>query len=218
MGQHIAVFTGDLVNSTKAAADAVDTTMARIATTLGSLAILGDTPAMKFTRFRGDGWQAYSTAPALSLRIALCLAATLRTHGAGITTRIAIGIGTATSLGTGTLADASGPAFTASGHALDGMRKGQLFAIAGPATRGEDAAITALLDERIARWSPEQAIAADITLRGRNDTLQSMASRLHISPQAVSDRLRAAGLPAIKTALTLWETAKMAQGWTGHAT
>ncbi|MGL5009685.1 MAG: hypothetical protein ACRC6I_07355, partial [Paracoccaceae bacterium] len=141
--------------------------------------------------------------------------AMLRAQGHGIATRIAIGIGPATSLGTETLADAGGPAFIASGHALDTMRKGELISIAGTDIRAEDIAIAALLSERIARWSQEQAIAAQAGLLPKPDTLKDLAEMLNVSPQAISDRMRSAGLPAIKTALTHWEDAKIAQGWAG---
>ena len=170
--------------------------------------ISGWTPGAdtRFTRYRGDGWQMHLAEPGLALRAALVLAARLRAADTGLATRAAIGIGRIEDLGTASLADARGPAFEASGHALDRMRYGRRLAIDG---EGVTHACTG------SSWSsstngpstgppnrPKRRRSTCIRTTRRSPT-SPRGSRSR--PQAVNYRLSRAGAPAIRRALRAWE-------------
>jgi hypothetical protein len=201
------VFTGDIVHSSRLSATEVDAAMARL-----SASLQGRSPVdIRFTRFRGDGWQAMLPAPWEALDTAISLTAAARAEG--FATRIAIGIDAIEYAGLHDLSDARGAAFVHSGHALDQMQKGQRLAIAGSLTIDEDRAIMAILDERIGRWSRLQAEAIAQTTDPTATTDRETARRLGISPQALSERLYSSGYPSMCYAAELWKTAKIAAKW-----
>jgi hypothetical protein len=201
------VFSGDIVKSTQLTSDAIDDAMRLIETTLRSRT----NDDIRFTRYRGDGWQAVLQNPWNALDNALALIANLRVRG--FYSRIAIGVDEVEHLGSTDLSDARGLAFMASGHALDQMQRGQILALAGAKIGNEDKAIAALLDERISRWTREQAEAVTKSMDPSATTAKESAVSLGITPQAMSDRLYNAGFPSMWYALTLWRDAKIDQGW-----
>jgi hypothetical protein len=201
------IFSGDIVKSTSLSEAELGEAMTVIRVTLKER----HHDNIFFTRYRGDGWQAASARPFDALDNAIAVLANLRTKG--LSSRIAIGIGTIEHLGTTDLSDGRGDAFTASGHALDQMQRGQTLAIAGQRVSNEDKAIIALLDERASRWTREQAEAMTKSLSPGKTTDKESAKSLGITPQAMSDRLYGAGFPSIWSALTLWRDAKINQGW-----
>ncbi|MFO1209431.1 MAG: hypothetical protein U1E40_09445 [Amaricoccus sp.] len=200
-----AVLTGDLIRSTRAVPGALERAMAVLAEAAGEVAGWPNGADTRFTRFRGDGWQFCVAGPGKGLRAALTAIARLRGADVGLATRAAIGVGRIDSLGTDNLADAGGPAFEASGHALDDMPRGRRITIAGAGVAALHHAVVDLLDERAARWTPQQAEAAALYLGPDNPTLADIAPRLGISAQAVNYRLAGAGAPAIRRALAQWE-------------
>lgn len=202
-----AVLSGDLVKSTRLSAAELDDAMVLIEETLQRW----NEHAHRFTRNRGDGWQAVLMAPSQAMEVTLWLIAHLRM--AGLSSRIAIGVGAVEQFGRKDLSDAWGPAFVASGHALDRMQRGQTLAIAGPMVSNEDKALIALLDERTSRWTRAQAEAVTKSMDPSVKTDQDAARSLGITPQAMSDRLYGAGYPTMCFATTLWREAKNAQGW-----
>ena len=107
-----AILTGDLIGSTDAPANALERAMDALAAT--ARGISDWTPwsdaGTRFTRFRGDGWQAHVADPGLAVRAALTMIAGLRAADAGLATRVAIGLGRIDSLGSDSLADARGSA------------------------------------------------------------------------------------------------------------
>lgn len=201
-----AILTGDLIASTDHP-ERIDAAMACVAEAAGMMAGWSDT-APRFTRFRGDGWQ-IRVPPGLALRAALLVAARLRSAsgstGAGLATRIAIGIGPLASTGTRDLSDAGGAAFTASGRALDRMARGQAWAIAGEAPPWAEA-LVALAEWHSARWSPEQAEAMAVMLAQPELTQLMAASRVGITRQAWQARLSGAGYAAWRPALRAFES------------
>jgi hypothetical protein len=202
------IFSGDLVKSSQLSGDALDHAMETIHTILQG----HQNDCVRFTRNRGDGWQAALANQVEALHAAIALLANLRVKG--LNSRIAIGVGTIEYLGSKDLSDARGAAFTASGHALDEMHRSQLLAISGPNISNEDKAIVALLDERVSRWSREQAEAVAKSMAPNGTTDKANASSLGITPQAMSDRLQNAGFPSMIRALELWKHAKIDQSWT----
>lgn len=197
-----AVLTGDLVGSTRADPAQVERTMTVLeehAALIGK-ATQADT---RFTRFRGDGWQIILQNPQNFLWVAVYFKALLR-GGAPtlLANRIAIGLGTADSLGSVGLSAAKGKAFTNSGRALDAMvSAGQVIALAGEGTDDMQRCVMAFLAERISGWSPEQAQAVRLKLApGTSPTQGEMAAHLGITRQAIGARLQAAGYPLIENA------------------
>lgn len=201
--EHAAILTGDLIASTTRA-DAVQAAMAAVAAAAGDIAALSGTDP-RFTRFRGDGWQ-FRAPVDLALRSALLVAARLRAGG-GLSTRIAIGLGTLDHAGTRDLSDAAGAAFTASGRALDHMPRGQHWAIAGE-VQAWQAALVALAEWHSARWSAEQAEAMAVILAEPDLTQAAAADRLGITRQAWAARLSGAGYGAWRPALAAFERAR----------
>ncbi len=179
--------------------------MARLAAAATEIA--GWTPGAdaRFTRFRGDGWQMHLADPGRALRAALRVIAALAAAPDGLATRAAIGVGGVDSLGTASLADADGPAFAASGRALDTMGRGRRLAVDGADVGEMHRALVDLLDERSARWTRPQAEAVALALDPDAPPARALAARLGITPQAISYRLTGAGLPAIRSALAAWE-------------
>jgi len=205
-----AILTGDLIGSTRAAPADLEAAIDLLAATADEIAAwMPDAPGPRFTRYRGDGWQLHVAVPALALRALLFLIARLRAADIGLGTRAAIGIGEVASLGTESLADARGPAFEASGRALDAMGRTRRLAIEGEGVTPWQRIIVDLLDERSARWTRPQAEAVHLALALRPDepTLAEMAATLDITAQAVNYRLTGAGAPAIRRTLRSWEEA-----------
>jgi hypothetical protein len=208
-----AILTGDLIGSTRAAPADLEAAIDLLAATADEIAAwMPEAPGPRFTRYRGDGWQLHVAVPALALRALLFLIARLRAADIGLGTRAAIGIGEVASLGTESLADARGPAFEASGRALDAIGRTRRLAIEGEGVTPWQQIIVDLLDERSARWTRPQAEAMHLALalrapeqRSDEPTLAEMAATLDISAQAVNYRLTGAGAPAIRRSLRSWE-------------
>lgn len=205
IAKSVAIITGDLVGSSQAGPDVLDRAMAALEAS--ARVVAGWTPGgeARFTRYRGDGWQTHVARPALALRGAVFLFARLRAADLGLATRAAIGVGEVGSLGTRSLADARGPAFEASGHALDDMGRLRRLTIEGEGITDLHRIVVDLLDERIGRWTRNQAEAVALYLLPGNPTLHDLAPELGITAQAVNYRLTGAGAPAIRRSLATWE-------------
>ncbi len=201
----IAVLTGDLIASTDQKASVVDTAMGRIRVAAEAVARWPGNSDTRFTRFRGDGWQVCLAAPQYCLRAALFVAATLRADDIRMETRISIALGTADTLGTADLSDASGEAFQLSGRQLDGMSRTARIALTGTGIGDRDRIIARQMFERASRWTQPQAEAMALYLHPDNPTLNDIAERLGITPQAVNYRLGGGGAANLRTNLQLWE-------------
>ncbi len=201
----VAVLTGDLIGSTGAGPDAVDRAMRALADTAAQLSQEAESDT-RFTRFRGDGWQVYLDHPRHALRAILLMTATMRAADNGLATRISVGIGQVTRLGTQGLSDASGEAFVISGHGLDQMPKSKRLTIAGG---GGDAKwhspIFDLVEWQSGKWSREQAEAVMLALGPDRPSYRDIAAALGISRQALQARLSSAGYYAVEAALHRFE-------------
>ena len=200
MKPQAAVLTGDLIGSTDASPQAVETTMDLLEQTARRIG-----PSTRFTRYRGDGWQVYVDDPGNGLWAMLLFAAELRSAG-GIESRIALGLGEANRGTSDSLNTASGSAFIASGRALDRLEPPQRLVLAhvkDDNANGQEsreivdrlhARLVAMIDERISSWSREQAEAMAYAMAPEDHLSQTeIAARLGISRQAVAARLNAAG-------------------------
>jgi hypothetical protein len=205
-----AVLTGDLIGSTKAGPEAVDEAMEALAEAAKTISKWAGAEDVRFTRYRGDGWQILLPDPSLALRAALFLNASLKARRTGLLTRIAIGCGPVDRPGTTDLKDASGEAFTLSGRALDAMPKGRTLAFEQANASPRDMLFIKMTDALIRKWSPEQAEAMAMALGPWKTTYEMIARQLGITIQAVSQRLKNADHEAI---LDLVEGAEAQDIW-----
>lgn len=200
-----AVLTGDLIKSRAAAADDVDRAMATLAATAALIDRMYDT-ATRFTRFRGDGWQIVLHQPMHCLAVAIQLFAALRATNLRLDTRMSIGIGSVTSLGSSDLSDADGPAFHISGDHLSRMGKRRIVVAGDPTDRVHDA-VFGLVEAIMFGWTAAQADAVAHALSDRNMTHDDIAKTLGITRQAVQSRLASAQYAAVETAVAAYEDA-----------
>jgi hypothetical protein len=200
------VFTGDFIRSASVPAVRLDAAMAALAeATLRFDRWWPAATQARFTRYRGDGWHFVLADPARALKACIYLAARLRAADTGLATRVSIGIGAVTRLGSADLGDAAGPAFELSGQGLDRMRRGRSHDIAGTGVTALHRATLILVGERMARWTREQAEAVALNLPSDTLTQSDAAEQMRISPQAMSARLTGAGFPALAEAAALWQ-------------
>lgn len=192
MKPQAAVLTGDLIGSTEVATAQVEAAMNVLAETAKKI---GSTTF--FTRSRGDGWQLFLDDPGHCLWATVFLVANLRTAELGLETRISVGLGSAELRGSN-LSEAWGTAFIASGRGLDEMPKGQMLALEGEGTDAFQRRIFAFVEDRIRRWSREQAESMALTITGEDTLTQSELARLlGVTRQAIAARRQAAGYDLI---------------------
>lgn len=196
----IAVLTGDLINSRHADAENVQITFDALRAAANDFGHAHQLD-LRFTRFRGDGWQAVLTNPNAVLEATLFIQARLKATQASLGTRIGIGIGPNTSIGTTDLSDADGLAFFISGSLIDNMSPKRQFVIAGQGIGAQQVAIFDLAEFITRGWTPTQAQAVAHALRNYPRTHDDIASELGITRQAVQSRLAGAGLAYFETAI-----------------
>ena len=205
-----AVLTGDLIGSTEAGPEAADRAIQLLSDAANDFVALGKVSyPLKFTRYRGDGWQVAVHWAGLSYRLATYMLARLRASDLGIRTRIGIGIGSIDSWGSTDLGSAHGTAFINSGHALDSL--GTSGGLAVSSTKIDSSVWISAALETLAylsdRWSLEQAQAISLWATHQmpfadgNATLLELAQTLNISRQALSSRLAVAGEKPIMAAI-----------------
>ncbi|QFT62281.1 hypothetical protein [Roseivivax sp. THAF30] len=193
-----AVLSGDLIGSRESPAEVAPAFAAleRGAARFGAAWDID----LRFTRFRGDGWQILLTNPRLVLDATIFLTASLTAAVPKLSTRISAGIGTVDSEGSADLSDASGPAFFISGDHLDHIGKRRL-AVAASTTPDWLPAIFDLVAELMSGWTQAQAEAVVLALDPDIDTHDDIAKRLKITRQAVQSRLASAGFGSFENAL-----------------
>lgn len=188
----LAVLTGDIVRSQKLEPGGLDLAFEALASVSKRLeASTSQNPHL--TRTRGDGWQAVTPAH-YALRAAFLYRAAIRSCGRAFETRLGIGIGFADIRGE-TLENAEGPAFIASGHALDTMRKSKR--IVGQNLPPALEIALPLADRLSGGWTPRQAEIAIYALSLPQPTHDDVAGLLRIARQTVQRQWDAAHLEAI---------------------
>ncbi|MEM6636402.1 MAG: hypothetical protein AAF667_10980 [Pseudomonadota bacterium] len=202
MSAEILVITGDIVKSQQlaegrlgAAFDALARADAAVGAAQGSDA--------RLSRFRGDGWQMVLSQPTLGFRATVLIRAALRAADRDFATRIALGIGPDTLKGAGDLGGENGPAFVASGQALDGLPARRRSA------RGNAPAALAValhLGDAIADgWTETQAALVFEALGSGRKTQAELARGQGITQQTVQQHLEAARFDQISAALSCFE-------------
>lgn len=159
--------------------------------------------------FRGDSFQGVISNPHKSLKIALFIRAELlkkRIKKEQVDAKIAIGLGTIESLNREKIEESDGEAFQYSGRALDRVKKSRRLSVLSfeKKLNKNFNLLTSLLDTIIKRWSPEQAEAVGLWIRG--ETQKSISKILGISQPAVHKRLKIAGVSALEDSIIYFES------------
>lgn len=205
-----AVLTGDIVGSTKLE----DIDHRQLLKVLKSSfedinLIVSDFKLGSFEVYRGDSFQGVLKKPKAALKAVVAIRAGLRKRSKpmnfSIDVRIGVGIGTIDYLPDNRTIEGDGEAFRLSGPALDEMKVDQRLAFRTPWDHINDEINTecALLDAIINKWTPEQAEAVLLQLKGL--TQQEAGEELGISQPAVRKRLKRAGGWAIKQLCNRYE-------------
>ncbi len=199
-----AVLTGDLIGSTEAGPEAVDRAM-RVLSKAAMHSALQE--SHRFTRSRGDGWQAIVIPANRYLRISAYFLAKLRQADLKLQTRIGIGVGSVTSLPARNLSNAAGTAFLYAGYALDEISGSDRLEIQWPdnSNLAWHQASMETLTYFSGRWSVEQAEAIAARLLMQLAPLNTIAEHLNITRQALSSRLAVAGEKPIMAAIRATE-------------
>lgn len=202
---HIAVLTGDLVDSTTLGEARVARAFEALASCARSQEAWHGAP-LHFTRHRGDGWQVALAKPALALRSALAFRATLRAEGEEFDSYIAIALGEAPKDIAPNLNSRSEQVFIKSGRALDDLKATNLPVRIIHESLGAVDAATILADHLSQGWTSAQSETILHTLDPQFDgTYTSIAKQLGKSRQAVTKSLIAAGYDFLDLALSKLE-------------
>lgn len=195
-----AVFTGDVVKSTKMAAADMSRLFEGLEDAAATIARWQDGPA-RLTRFRGDGWQ-MAVSPRLTFRALLAVRAAVRRTGKGFDTRIGVGLGAGTIPGAD-LSGAGGPAFVAAGRALDEMKHRVRMSAPGAALPLRVA--LPLADQIIAGWTPRQAEIAFLLLPPEGPTQAETAETLGLTQQTVQQQVDTSGIRGLLDACEMMD-------------
>jgi hypothetical protein len=191
-----AVITGDIVKSGKFGSDR-EKALKILKDVLNSLSnFRGKSIEGVSDIFRGDSFQIVISEPKHALEIAIYLKAGLLSKtikGKIIDVRIAIGIGKIESLNKKNIKESDGEAFILSGSTLDNISKYRRFSIRSgiDELNKQLEFISSSIDSITRRWSPEQAEAILLWLKG--NTQISIGKKLGISQPAVNQRLQLGG-------------------------
>jgi hypothetical protein len=196
-----AVLTGDIVKSSDLPDGGLDRIFANLGRAADMIAAWQGAPAY-LTRHRGDGWQ-MAVAPQFALRAVFASRAAVRMTDKRFDTRIALALGTGV-ISSKTLADASGPVFTASGQALEEMARKRDMVLAGG--QGTYGVALRLSEEIIKRWTDAQAEVALLALAPDRPTQAALAAVLNVTKQTIQGHMEASGVDA------LIETCEMLDG------
>lgn len=206
-----AVLTGDIVDSSKLSkADRQALPVVIKQAARETKKTFPDTVPYDIEVFRGDSWQILVSDAVRSLRIALFFRACLRSgkeRGRGLDTRIAIAIGGIDFVPSGKVSEGDGPAYRASGQALEDLPAGCFLAVEGAPSLSQHGleAITVLMDAIAQDWTGKQARAVAGALRGWTQDKIAASWPETISQQAVTKHLGGAHWTALETALAYCE-------------
>lgn len=197
-----AVLTGDIVASRRATKSDLDDGLSALRDAAQAFGPRHGF-SLRFTRYRGDGWQVYLADPALALRTMVFLRARLKASVKGLDTRVAAGLGEADIGHDSDLSAATGDAFFRSGEALDAIGDHRM-AMAGHPVPDWPETVVSLLDAILSDWTAAQAEAAAIDV-GESIIQADIAAKLGITRQAVQQRLAGAKISAVTHAIETFE-------------
>ena len=204
----VAVLTGDLVRSTSLSHASLLEARETLQRSAAEIAGWGRGAVYGPDVFRGDSWQLVLTDETLWLRAALFLRTALRALDQGADTRIAIGVGGFDALDRSAASRSVGEAFTLSGHALDGMSRGEGFRLAVARSSAAQTYLPTVLSfcsHVIGEWSASLARVALELLRPGAGTQEEVGEALGVSRQFVNKVHRQSGLSSVLMALEVFE-------------
>ncbi len=158
--------------------------------------------------FRGDSWQLIVSNPALGLRAGLFFrSCIIASAGAGprLDTRMAIAVDTVDFAPSGRVSEGDGPAYRASGTALDNLDNGVRMRFIAPGAPELSIATIGLLDAIVQDWTALQALAVKGRLRGRTQAEIAAAWPERVTQQTVARHLARAHWPAVERLLLEFE-------------
>jgi len=196
MPQIYAAFTGDLRGS-RHDAKALEATMQTLEALCGKWGAAHDID-LRFTRHRGDGWQIIVPARYF-LEVTLTITAGLRANPDTLSTRISIGLGEVSFVGTTDLSDAAGSALIAAGDQIDAFTTNSgTLAVSGPFLTPMLEGVIRMIDWMTQGWTAPQAEAVSLyLLNPQLGTNKERAAALGISRQAFEARFNSSGFPAL---------------------
>ena len=198
--QTIAVITGDIVKSQSLSRDELEAVFDGLSDAAARMERLSGQPAY-LTRFRGDGWQMVVT-PQYLLRAILSVRSRILMVDKHFDTRMAVAIGEG-SVASNTLDDATGPVFTASGHALEAMTRNQrIHAAEVPVAIAMAIPLLASLSNR---WSRAQSEVIWHAMDIPTPSQVEVARRFDHAPQTVHKHWTNAEADVLLQTCLLWE-------------
>lgn len=204
---HIAVLTGDLVESTALGPDKIARAFEALEDCARTQEAWHRAP-LHFTRHRGDGWQVVLARPEMALRSALAFRAALRAIGKEYDSYMGIAVGDPNGDVRPNLNDETSKVFADSGRWLEWAKN----KVSSGETRlgygsGTLIATAVLADEISRNWTPAQAAAVLLALPPTEPakTATEIADVLGKSRQAVSKSLAAAKFDPLLMALRFIE-------------
>jgi hypothetical protein len=214
-GKTYAVLTGDIVASSKLSGAERSNLHGFMKTTSRELRdFFTHLVPMDASVFRGDSWQLLVTDPSESLRVGLFYRASLRAtmKSKRVDTRISIGIGSIEFIPPENVAGGDGPAFRASGKALEEIGKSRRMILSWPDSGNPDGiepltTMLSFVDELASNWTEGQAraVCGALLKWTQERTARSWPGK-EISQQAVAQHLDRAGWSALEDGLGLFQS------------
>ena len=208
---YYAVLTGDIISSTRLRPRQMESVRSALADAV-SVAGRWKRGLVKGRTefFRGDGWQVLLTDPAMAMRVAIFLRASLL--AGGITdSRVAIGLGESDRVLSRRIGLATGQAFVLSGHGLDEMTHYSRMTIGIPKSSAPLSdwlpVISHLCDSLIDQWTRRQAEIVCAAIHPKEPDHEAVARSLKpaVSKQAVAKALRGANWYVIRETIHQFE-------------
>jgi hypothetical protein len=160
--------------------------------------------------FRGDAWQLLLADPAMAMRVAILIRASLVAGGLA-DSRVAVGLGEVERISSGRISLSTGPAFVLAGRGLDEMTRYSRMTIGIPESAGRLSGWVSvaghLCDSLIGQWTRRQAEMVRAAIDPREPDYEKIGRALRpaVSKQAVAKGLGGANWHSIREALRLFE-------------
>lgn len=154
--------------------------------------------------FRGDSWQLVVTDVAACFRAALFFRACVIADSPGaarLDTRVALAVDRIDFVPAKNVSAGDGPAYRASGEALDRLDPGVRMALAGPGDKAWRDVAVRLVDAVVQDWTAKQALAVAGRLRGRTQAQIAEHWPERITQQTVARHLARSHWSALEPAI-----------------
>jgi hypothetical protein len=160
--------------------------------------------------FRGDSWQLLVSDPALALRAAFFVRFSVIAEsppGQRLDTRVAVAVDRIDFVPSNRVSEGDGPAYRASGAALDGLRDPARMALVAGHAPAALSVVIRLMDALVQDWTAAQARAAKARLQGHTQAEIARRWPGGLSQQGVARHLGRAHWAALEAGLDHLEKA-----------